>query len=58
MQRNRSESTQKSALKCASSDISGNIIVWDVQAGYACASFRHSNTQVNGIFFLINIKLK
>lgn len=51
IQRNNSDSetNPRSALKCASSDISGNIIVWDVDLGYAYATFRHSNTQVTDL---------
>jgi hypothetical protein len=42
------ESSPKLDLKCASSDISGNIFVWDVMGGNVCASFRNATTPVNG----------
>ncbi|KAF7629159.1 hypothetical protein Mgra_00009310 [Meloidogyne graminicola] len=37
---------------CASSDISGNIFVWDVQKGVVIASLRHFTTHVNDLKWL------
>lgn len=44
---------QKTLNDCASSDISGNIIVWDVLSAHVRASFRHLNSPVSGFDFCI-----